>query len=285
MVSIRFSYSRLWKKLRLIKKHLRDKIRVSVNDALIRHYFKKRRQISKKILISFRIDDITFSKADKSVLDSALAIARKYDITFDLAVIAEKFDSCRNEEVFKVYSDNRDVFEIVAHGLTHLNSSDGSHKGEFFDLTTSKKISRVVQDEKIKKMRSIFKSYGIIEATEIFVVPHIAGDENTIALSKKYGYSLLVQSYVPFNIIEYLSGRLIVSRSTVSMPSGDFQDDEIIQKFLQIKKLLRFRNIQIAFHPLNFSNTEEIEAILEKIIALRTENPDIYFDFISKRLC
>ena len=67
------------------------------------------------ILVSFRIDDITFETKQKEVLENALYLARKYGVTFDLAVIADRFDRKMDKDVFKIYGDNQDVFEVVAH--------------------------------------------------------------------------------------------------------------------------------------------------------------------------
>ncbi len=51
------------------------------------------------ILVSFRIDDITFETKQKPVLENALYLARKYNVTFDLAVIAKTFDEKADPEV------------------------------------------------------------------------------------------------------------------------------------------------------------------------------------------
>lgn len=271
-----------------MRKRIRERMQVIVNDMLIHHsysgiFFGLRHQ-NRKTLISFRIDDVTFSKEDRDMLISALTIAKRHCIKFDLAVIAEKFDRMRDEETFKIYSENKDVFEIVAHGTTHENPSNPMHKGEFYDLTSSKRISYSIQEKKIREMVSIFSRHGIKSGTEIFVVPFFAGDNATISISREYGYKLLVQSTVPFGLIEGISGKMIISRSTVSLPTLNFSQNEIARKMKKIRKLSRFRNVQIALHPANFKDLENLETILQSIIALKEKDEKIIFDFISKRL-
>ena len=121
------------------------------------------------ILISFRIDDITFSKQQKPMLETALSLARKYNITFDFGVIAKPFSESADPETFKIYQDNQDVFEIVAHGYTHAldtifaDESYGAH-GEFkiiSDFLTNKSIPINIQEQHIKKMKEIFNPSNV----------------------------------------------------------------------------------------------------------------------------
>ena len=89
------------------------------------------------VLVSYRIDDVTFEKKQRPFLENALYLAKKYNITFDLAVIAKRFDNGADSQAYELYQDNSDVFEIVAHGLTHTNQLNSSVKSEFGGLPAS----------------------------------------------------------------------------------------------------------------------------------------------------
>lgn len=125
-------------------------------------------------------------------LQNALILARKYNITFDLGVIAQPFKDYADPDTFKIYQNNQDVFEIVAHGLTHgldpaIENVSYNAYGEFNVVSPIKNetVPAVIQEDHIKKMKQIFQEDNLTTATEIFTVPYHAGNYNTINLSKK----------------------------------------------------------------------------------------------------
>ncbi|MCX7698315.1 MAG: hypothetical protein N2114_02475, partial [Candidatus Goldbacteria bacterium] len=71
-------------------------------------------------LISFVIEGITFAPWQKTVLTNAENLARRYNLTFDLATFAEYLNK-KNKDAWKIYEDNQDVFEIIAGGFNNVN--------------------------------------------------------------------------------------------------------------------------------------------------------------------
>ncbi|MEK6983478.1 MAG: DUF2334 domain-containing protein [Nanoarchaeota archaeon] len=237
------------------------------------------------ILVSFRIDDITFESYQKKVLENSLSLAHKYNITFDLAVIANPFDKKFDPSVFKIYEDHKDVFEIVAHGLTHTNPINSSSIGEFYDITNKKRIPYSIQEEHIKNMSEIFYRYNLTYATKIFVLPFHTGDNNTIQLSKKYGYKIIVQNFISNNGYAYYDGDVLVSREVVGINLSLNLTEADLSKskadFLRLVKNNR-KEIQIFGHLNNYKGND-----MEKLISWIVNNKfklKLKFGFISKEL-
>ncbi len=239
------------------------------------------------VLVSFRLDDITFAKSQKPVLQNALYLAHKYNITFDLAVIAQPFDKNKDNATFKIYQDNQDVFEVVAHGLTHANPINSSHKGEFFDTTDNKPIHPEIQENHIRKMKEIFEKHNLTIATKIFAVSWNAGDNDTIKLAEEYGYKLITQTFVPNKLAEQKYGMIIVSKEMVGISANQTLSDKDIQKALSdIKSLIKENQtkIQIITHPVNYLNdTLSIDKAISEIVNNSADKSRIKFSFISDR--
>ncbi len=240
------------------------------------------------ILVSFRIDDITFAKSQKPILENALYLARKYNITFDLAVVAQLFDQRADSETFKIYQDNQDVFEIVAHGLTHLNPINGSDKGEFFDITYNKPIPSEIQEEHIKNMSKIFKNHNLSNfGNKIFFLPWDAGDENTIKIANRYGYRLITQTYVPNKSLEYKEGNIIVSQNWIGVKMNRTIDSIDIQSYKDRLNDLIKKNqtrIEIMTHPINFNKIEGSEDFIRELVNNNLYKSKIKFSMVSDRL-
>lgn len=201
--------------------------------------------------ISYRIDDITFEKGQKQVLENALEIAEKYNISFDLAVIAKPFDENADAETLGIYENNRNRFDVVAHGLTHKNPLNytNSPECEFYDDINDIHVPLEIQEQHIKEMKEIFERHNMTRATEIFIAPRYAYDKNTKELAKKYGYKMIGLSnivYIP--IRERLYGFDIYSRKI----------------HLDILSVFR-KNVQINLHPANFENTESVDRLIQSL--------------------
>jgi len=241
-----------------------------------------------EVLISFRIDDIDFSSGQEISLKKASYLAEKYNITFDLGVIAQRFYLNKNETVFQIYKDNSDVFEIVAHGYTHRNPITGG-SGEFYDVTNKKPIPENIQEWHIQEMKNIFEKYDLNLATKIFFVPWHKGDENTIKIAEQYGYKLMTQTYVPENKennLEYNNKNIIVSYSVVNIPLKEWQlEKDISNSNKQLNDLINSRqeNIQIVMHYPNFYKDANVEDLI-KNITQSSYSQRVKFGFVSERL-
>jgi peptidoglycan/xylan/chitin deacetylase (PgdA/CDA1 family) len=229
------------------------------------------------ILVSFRIDDITsFREGYENILENSLYLARKYDVTFDLGVIAKNFDATEDNKSFSIYENNQDVFEIVAHGYDHKNYLDNASSKEFGDG-----IPFEIQEDHIRKMNEIFKERNLTQAAKIFLLPGSRGNNNTIFLANKYGYKLITQSALPGK-----QGSLIVSDSYMSIPMEENIASEIQLAKDHLEDLIKNNEteIQIILHPVNFYKIENSEELIKEIASLRKENKNIRFGFISERL-
>ena len=227
------------------------------------------------VLVSFRLDDVTFTKTDKPVLENALYLARKYNITFDLAVIAQPFDEKADPEVFKIYQDNQDVFEVVAHGWDHKYSAP--NKGEFNGAPYK------YQEEHIKKMKEIFVKHNLTMATKIFIVPWNSGDENTNLIADLQGYQILSQVNIPTKY-EYSFGNLTTYKARISIPLKNSLEESELKSlkdnfyFLTTKDL---KMIQIVTHPINYDNLGNSDKIIKDFVDASNENPRIKLGMIS----
>jgi predicted deacetylase len=243
------------------------------------------------ILVSFRIDDITFETKQKQFLINALYLARKYNITFDLAVIAKPFDEKADPEVFKIYQDNQDVFEVVAHGYNHADYQNESCRSNSCFINTScgefKCASYEQQNDHIKKMKAIFEKRNLYWGTKIFAVSWHSGDENTINLAKNYGYQLMTQSDVTSNSYEYKLGDLTISKVYIGIAMNQTISTNEVKKYVgQLNNYVNKNQtkIQIIMHPINFYKTENSEELIKGFIEARNTNPKIKFGFISEGL-
>ncbi|MDD5195583.1 MAG: DUF2334 domain-containing protein [Candidatus Omnitrophica bacterium] len=235
------------------------------------------------VLISFRLDDITFSETDKPALEAAVYLARKYNITFDLAVIAKPFDSRQDSKTFEVYQSNQDVFEIVAHGFTHRNPINNNNQ-EFYDTTVKTEVPFDIQEEHIRQMQQIFERHGMPAATKIFILPCAVGDSNTISLAQKYGYKLIVMRGVPHDKDKR---KIIVSDATVGVPMSVFLTEKDISKCKdRFLKLINSgeREIEVYTHFANYRNIESVERLINELKNIDTPGLKKKFGFISEGL-
>ncbi len=233
------------------------------------------------ILVSFRYDDITFKTKQKQVLENALYLARKYNITFDLAVIAKPFDEKADPEVFKIYQDNQDVFEVVAHGWTHVNPLNKSGQGEFYDLSGNKSIPYSIQEEHIKEMKKIFEKNNLKWGEKIFILPWSSGDQNTIKIAKDQGYRIMTQLFVPGGNYEYLDETLIVSKEFLPINIRENLSDKDLENYKKILTELTKtqKRIEVILHPLNFDKTTNSEEAIKRIVNFK--DPRLKFGMIS----
>lgn len=207
------------------------------------------------VLISFIIDCIDFKKWQEDVLNNAANLARRHNITFDLATYAEPFLK-KHKETWRIYENNQDLFEIIAFGVNNINPVDKGRKGEFYDITYKQEIPEYMQEEKIKKMKEIFEKNNIKSATEIFLVPWFSGDENTIKIAEKYGYKLIIQENIDKSgnlVMNY--NKITASKCYINVPYREnITEKDIKYMKAKIQNLIdnRIKRIYIILHPVNF---------------------------------
>jgi Uncharacterized protein conserved in bacteria (DUF2334) len=247
--------------------------------------------VPKKVLVSFEIDDITFAKSQKMELQNALILARKYNITFDLGVIAQDFNDYADPETFKIYQDNQDVFEVIAHGLTHgldpnvYAFSYGAY-GEFSIISDLKEaVPTEIQEQHIKKMEWIFQEKNLTMATKIFVVPYHAGDQNTILLSEKYGYKLIIQKLTtPKNYSEQNYGNITATQDYIDIPLKELlSTNDALNYSLELNRAINLKQnkLDVSFHPANFNVLLTTDYFFKEL--LNQTSPESKFGFISDR--
>jgi hypothetical protein len=258
-------------------------------------------------VISFEIDDIDFAPDQTAMLENALYIGNKYNVTFDLAVIANLFDQNMDNDTFSIYQDNQNIFEVVAHGFTHSLDQSlidqlpvGSY-GEFsvfLPNTTGNmggalgegggqpwgNVPYSIQESHIKNMVRIFNDYNLTTATEIFVVPYHTGDINTTLLAAKYGYKLIVQKITsPQTYLSVRFGNIIDTQDYIDIPvKNTFNYNDIINYTYQLDTAMDEgqKRIDITFHPINFQYLSNIDSFISQIIQA---NPGLTYDELSDR--
>lgn len=247
------------------------------------------------ILVSFQIDDINFASGQELTLDNALFLARKYNITFDLGVIARQFEQQKNDDIFRTYQDNQNVFEVVAHGLTHAPDPSIYSMYEYgaygeFDIVPAQNesVPANVQQEKIKEMRDIFLKNDLIMATKIFSVPYHKGDENTINISEAYGYKLIFEQLSGSkNYSTRNYGKIIASEDYIEIPQASaFSDKDVINYNQELNKAINLgqNRIVISMHPVNFDSLDDIDNFMGEIINEKNYNPRIKFGMVSNTI-
>lgn len=201
--------------------------------------------------LSYRIDDITFEKNQKQILENALTIAEKYNISFDLGVIAELFDENADAETFAIYENHKDRFSIIAHGLTHKNPLNYSNSPdcEFYDDINDIHIPYNIQEAHFIEMKDIFEKHNMTKALEVFVAPRYAYDGNTEKIAKKYGYKMIKPSdVVSIQIKEKIT------------------DADIFSARMWLKMLSIFKNdIYLNMHPINLYDKEGVDRLIDRM--------------------
>jgi len=247
----------------------------------------------KDVLVSFVINDVTFKKSQRFMLEDAASLAHKYNITFDLAVIAKQFDSVKDNETYQVYLDNKDVFEIVAHGWDQSNPiNKNTLKGEFATIGSSvQSIPLATQQSLFNNMTSIFKKYDLPLAQKIFVVPGYAGDNTTLTLAQKEGYKMVVMNY-PAKTLEYKSDSLIVTKAFPSSALNEWDGKNSVSGYP--KELIGLisggqKFVELPLYPWNFDYIASLDKSIGDIVAASknyTQNTKqkIVFGFMSKEL-
>ncbi|HTY43765.1 MAG TPA: hypothetical protein VMC80_00795 [Patescibacteria group bacterium] len=245
------------------------------------------------ILLSFEIDDITFSSNQEPFLENALYLAREYNITFDLGVTARQFEQMKDDETFQLYNNNKNSFEVVAHGLTHspdpaiLSQYGYGNYGEF-DIVPdlNKSVPAYIQEEHIKEMKDIFLKNNLIMATKIFTVPYHKGDFNTINISEAYGYKLIFEQLsASKNYSTRVYGNITASEDYIDIPSvSSFSDKNFANYTVELNKaiILGQKRIVIAMHPINFDDFDNINYFIGKIV--KNNGPGIKFGMVSNTI-
>jgi hypothetical protein len=241
--------------------------------------------LNNNTVVSFEIDDVTFSPSDTSNLENALYLADKYHITFDLGVIALPFSENMDNDTFSLYQNNQDDFEIIAHGFTHaldqsiIDQSNSAIYGEFYIFPTNQSVPYSIQDNHIKRMREIFQDYNLTTATEIFTIPYHTGDFNTTLLAEKYGYKLILQKItVPKSFSEVQFGNITASQNYIDIPEHEnFTNADVVNYTSQLNQaiLLGQKRIDISFHLINFDNLSAIDNFFGQILS-QTNNSVVY---------
>jgi len=237
------------------------------------------------IIISFRVDGITFDTWQKPVLENARFMAAKYGVVLDLAVIAKRTDSAVDPAVLDIYTMNQEAFEIIANGLTYNNDINRDDRGEFFNLLTKSPVAYEVQEQHIRDMRENLSQRGMYAATQVFIVPWGAGDEDTIRIAEKYGYRLIVQNTVPDGtLMQNYDSRIIVLNAGVGVPgSANDWDLESLDKRIQQLIDKNATRIQVVFSPWDFytqENSVKADKFMYAITSIYS-NPAIRFAKIT----
>ena len=200
---------------------------------------------------------------------NALYLADKYNITFDLGVIALPFDENKDNGTFDLYQNNKDDFEVIAHGFTHSldqsiidHTSQGAY-GEFYVLPVNQSVPYALQEYHIKRMREIFNDYNLTTALEIFTVPYHTGDFNTTLLASKYGYKLIQQKItVPKSFSEINFDGIVSSQNYIDIPQHNyFTIGDVLNYTSQLDRAISMgqKRIDISLHPINFQNLSEAD--------------------------
>ena len=216
------------------------------------------------VLVSFRIDDINFSTDQRPLIEKAIELARKYHITFDLAVIAQAFDLHQDPAVFKLYQDNQDVLEVVSHGFDHVHYLNDADNGEFGGADVD------YQEDHFKRMIAIFNKYHLTMATKILFTPWHGGDQNTINLAKKYNYKFLTQMYTTGGIVYY--GQDITISSSIAT-------DDISR----LNHFIGQKQVEVVSHPEDFNTISHLETFIQQLKKLPSAKRQKY-GFVSQAL-
>lgn len=238
-----------------------------------------------KLIISFRIDDITFNSNQKQVIENAIYLARKYNITFDLAVIASRFENNADPEVIQLYENNKDILEIGAHGYNHQNPNNRFGKGEFFNLDSNTSVQYNVQEDHISKMKTVFAQNNIDTGTKIFFVPWHAGDNNTIDIAEQYGYEIMTQRHLPSSSPFYYYKNIIVTPILIGVKMNETLTESDISDYMDsihnVKKR-KLHYLEIVFHPVNFYDINSTEKFVRGVVTNFSSSAQ--FDFVSTAL-
>lgn len=250
---------------------------------------------NKSVRIYFNIDDITFTSDQKPFLENMVTIAKKYNLSFGLGVIADRFDKYKDNNTFQVYLDNKDVFEIYAHGFIHrederiANTIPYGSYGEF-DVAPDPNydVPAYIQEDHIASMVSIFEKYNLTFGTEMFVVPYHKGDWDTIVLAEKYGYRIIVmQLSNPKNFSEQKYGNIIATEDYIDIPQiNQSTTDDFKGKNIELNQAIKLgqRDIYISMHPVNFQNLTNADSFFNAVVSLKDTNSAIVFSRQSDRL-
>lgn len=244
-----------------------------------------------KPVVSFEIDDITFTKAQSSMLQTALYLSNKYNITFELGVIADSFESEDfDNSTFGIYQENNKTFEVIAHGLTHyldssIDQSSGGVYGEFYVLRANQSVPLPIQENHIKRMAQIFQKWGIESGTLIFTTPYHSGDLNTVLLSDKYGYKLILQKITSpqaFSEIKFGKG-IINSQVYIDIPTvNNFNSSDVLEYTYELNKAIQMgqSRIDVSLHPVNFEHPSKIDSFIDQLV---NSNQQVSYKFLSDR--
>jgi len=174
-------------------------------------------------IIYFRIDDISFKKSQYKNLNKVIDLAKKLDIVFNLGLIAESFDKNADAKTFSLYQNNKDIFQIIAHGYDHK-------RGEFF-------APYDIQETYFLLMIDIYKKNNFYWATKILTLPWNRGNNNTIRLANRLGYKLLIKKN-KLNI-EYRFDNLRVCSSFLNFKqiTGNHFPEQIVMHLDDFTKL------------------------------------------------
>lgn len=220
--------------------------------------------------VIYRIDDITLCKNDLPLVAKAIIVAEKYDIRFDLAVMAQPLNECKggDADVRQLISANSERVRIVAHGYTHLNPVCGAgYYGEFYDPGCT--VSNETQAQKFNAMRNVFTLYDLPDATKILYLPGSRYDANTITLANQYGYEILTGYPSPTpRVLNQLfgstwvdSGMIAVSQTT-NTPYRELRQEASDLSYL---KSLPWQRIYVVLHPQNVQNQKNLEQIVRML--------------------
>jgi hypothetical protein len=201
-----------------------------------------------------------------------------------------------DNNVFNLYQDNQNYFEVVAHGFNHkLDQSiideypNNNVYGEFYVFSADTSVPSDIQEYHIKNMKQIFEEYNLTTATQIFTVPYHTGDFNTISLAAKYGYKLIIQKITtPQTFSEIYFGNITNSQDYIDIPQqfNKINQSQIVSYTDRVNEAIKEgqKRIDITLHTINFGNLTDINSFFnQSLTTIKENNPKVRFDFLSDR--
>lgn len=215
--------------------------------------------------IVYRIDDITLQREDLATVYRAIIVATKYNIRFDLAVMASYMQNGPDPAVAQLIFDNPDRVRVVAHGWDHRNPTCPSKYGEFYEAGCA--VPYEVQLERMGKMQGVFNKYRYPDAMNILYLPGSKYDNNTIraAQERLYGVMTIYPRRQSVTHCENVNGLSLDSAQlaipqTTTVSAAELQQQKSDLNYL---KSIGACRVYVVMHPQNARTQKGLEAVVK----------------------